>query len=399
MKNILNCYIQKLNHMKYLITLFVAVSSTLIYAQTTNTVPTTGNVGLGTPNPDTKLQVCGDVKIDSSLTVKEDIEAKQDIKVDGNVFVSGRIEANELWTPRIRTPYTDKIVYIGDSSVVINYGYNIISTTSGSYFYQGINVKGLSITPSAASAVTSIATGTGSLSIGNNIQTFGTGAITLGKGLNGTTPLVNNENFNFKVGFNSDIPTLTVTNSGGAGTTGNVGIGTALPEAKLHVHQQADPQVGGYGILATSNVPTVKSISVIHKDPINSIDQENFIVFTDGRVYCREVFVKLGVLGDFVFDEDYDLMKYADLKNYLKLNHHLPGIPSEPEVLNAGLNVGEMQALVLQKTEENTLYILDLNQRLEEKEKENEQLKLELTKLQNKQAELEKLVNDMINKK
>lgn len=364
------------------------------YSQTSNTVPSTGNVGLGTPNPDTKLQVCGDVKIDSSLTVKEDIEAKQDIKVDGNVFVSGRVEANELWAPRIRTPFSDKIVYIGDSSVIINYGYNYISTTSGSYFYQGINVKGLSIAPTSASAVSSIATGAGSLSFGNNIQTFGTGAITLGKGLSGTIPLVNNDNFNFKVGFNSDIPTLTVTNSAGVGTTGNIGVGTALPEAKLHVHQQADPQVGGYGILTTSNVPTVKSISVIHKDGV--IDEENFIVYTNGKVYCREVFVKLGVLGDFVFDDDYDLMNYAELENYLKLNHHLPGIPSEPEVLSAGLNVGEMQALVLQKTEENTLYILDLNKRLEALQSENEKLKTELEEMKKKQTEFEEMEKKQI---
>ncbi len=368
-------------------------------AQTPNTYPNNGNVGLGTTNPSAKVQICGDVKIDSNLTVKEDIEAKQDIKVDGNAFVSGRIEAAEIWTPRIRSPFTDKIVYIGDSSVSINYGYNIISTTTGSYFYQGINVQGLSIAPTSASGISSVATGAGSLSIGNNIQTFGTGAITLGKGISGATPFINNANFTFKVGFNSDYPTLTITNSAGVGTTGNVGIGIDAPEAKLDVRVNADPQIGGYGILTTSNVPTVKSISVIHKDPSQNIDQENFIVFTDGRVYCREVFVKLGVLGDFVFDEDYDLMNYNELETYLKQNKHLPGIPSEPEVIKGGLNVGEMQAKVLQKTEENTLYILDLNKRLEAKEKENELLKSELEEMKQKQMELEEKMDEILIKK
>jgi hypothetical protein len=350
------------------------------------------------------MQVNGNMKIDSTLLVKDtlkvegDIEASQDLKVDGDVYVNGKVVVNELWTPRIRSPYADKTIYIGDSTVSINYGYNFISNTSGSYMFNGVLVRGLSIGPTTNGSVTSVATGSGSLSLGNFIQTHGTGAITAGKGLNASSPFKNNDDFTFKVGFNSDIATFTVTPSAGAGTTGNVGIGTESPDAKLTVAVDATP-AGGYGILSYSNEPTVKSISVIHKDPGQQIDQENFIVFTDGRVYCREIFVKLGVLGDFVFDDDYQLMSYSKLAEYLKQNHHLPGVPSETEVLNGGMNVGEMQAKVLQKTEENTLYILDLNSRLEEKEKENEFLKSELKELKKKQQELEEKLNEMLNKK
>ncbi len=240
-------------------------------------------------NHNTILNYGNSGKVGIGIIPTEDFHVGVDAKFEGNLF------SKDLWTNRIRSESSDKTIYIGDSTILIDYGHNFITNNAGSYFYQGnINVKGLTIAPTAGGSITSIATGAGSLTLGNFLQNFGTGSMMLGKGINGATPLKNFDNFTFKVGFNSDLATFTVTNSNGVGTTGNVGIGTESPNSKFHVHQEVDPLIGGYGILSTSNSPTVKSISVIHKAPGN--DQENFIVYTDGRVYCREVFVKLGQL-------------------------------------------------------------------------------------------------------
>lgn len=67
---------------------------------------------------------------------------------------------------------------------------------------------------------------------------------------------------------------------------------------------------------------------------------------------------------DFVFDENYKLMSLADLDNYIKSNKHLPGIPSSEEVAKGGIDVQFMSKKLLQKTEELTLYLLQLDERL-----------------------------------
>ncbi|MCK9612361.1 MAG: hypothetical protein PHR81_00615 [Bacteroidales bacterium] len=104
---------------------------------------------------------------------------------------------------------------------------------------------------------------------------------------------------------------------------------------------------------------------------------ENFLVYGSGRVFAREITVSLGTLGDFVFDKDYNLMTIRDLEKFIYKNHHLPGIPSANEVNSNGLNVGEFQNLLLQKIEELTLYVIELNKKNEEMEKEISKLKNE----------------------
>ena len=44
---------------------------------------------------------------------------------------------------------------------------------------------------------------------------------------------------------------------------------------------------------------------------------------------------------------------------------HLPGIPSEEEVVDEGLSVSEMQVSMMQKSEELTLYIIQLQKQID----------------------------------
>ena len=67
-------------------------------------------------------------------------------------------------------------------------------------------------------------------------------------------------------------------------------------------------------------------------------------------------------------------MPLSELESYVEANKHLPEIPSEQEVIENGINIGEMNALLLKKIEELTLYVIDLK-------KENEVIKVKLTKL------------------
>ena len=62
-------------------------------------------------------------------------------------------------------------------------------------------------------------------------------------------------------------------------------------------------------------------------------------------------------------------MPLNQLENYISENKHLPGVPSATEMEEkGGMEVGEMQTLLVKKLEEANLYILQLNSRLEELE-------------------------------
>jgi hypothetical protein len=79
-----------------------------------------------------------------------------------------------------------------------------------------------------------------------------------------------------------------------------------------------------------------------------------------GKIYAREVKVTLDQWYDNVFNPDYKILPLGDLNTFIHKNKHLPEIPSEKEVLDNGVNVGEMNSLLLKKIEELTLYVIDL---------------------------------------
>jgi hypothetical protein len=82
--------------------------------------------------------------------------------------------------------------------------------------------------------------------------------------------------------------------------------------------------------------------------------------------------------ADFVFDENYKLMPLNEVENFYKENHHLPSVPTTKEVQANGNNLGQTDAVLLQKIEENTLYIVELKKQLDLQEKLIEELSKKL---------------------
>lgn len=72
--------------------------------------------------------------------------------------------------------------------------------------------------------------------------------------------------------------------------------------------------------------------------------------------------------ADFVFDKNYKLRPLSELESYIKINHHLPEIPSTAEVNKEGIDLAQTQALLLQKVEELTLYVIQQNKKIEKLE-------------------------------
>jgi hypothetical protein len=79
--------------------------------------------------------------------------------------------------------------------------------------------------------------------------------------------------------------------------------------------------------------------------------------------------------ADFVFNADYDLMPLHKVEAYIKTNKHLPEIPSAKEVAADGIDVAEMDAKLLQKIEELTLYVIEQQKQLQAQQKEIDGLK------------------------
>ena len=88
----------------------------------------------------------------------------------------------------------------------------------------------------------------------------------------------------------------------------------------------------------------------------------------NGKIEATEVEIMVDIWQDQVFENNYPLMDLNLLERFINENHHLPEIPSEEEVISNGINVGEMNALLLKKIEELTLYVIDLK-------KENDEMK------------------------
>ena len=71
--------------------------------------------------------------------------------------------------------------------------------------------------------------------------------------------------------------------------------------------------------------------------------------------------------NDFVFDNDYKLMNLYELESFINKNKHLPNVPSANEVEKQGnVDLGELNTILLQKVEELTRYIIDLQKQIDE---------------------------------
>ncbi|TXN36140.1 fibronectin type III domain-containing protein [Flagellimonas hymeniacidonis] len=87
----------------------------------------------------------------------------------------------------------------------------------------------------------------------------------------------------------------------------------------------------------------------------------------DGKLITEEVKVQLsGNWPDYVFAKDYELPTLEEIQKYIKEKGHLPDIPSAKEVEENGIQLGEMNRLLLEKIEELTLYILQQQREIEQ---------------------------------
>lgn len=100
---------------------------------------------------------------------------------------------------------------------------------------------------------------------------------------------------------------------------------------------------------------------------IMRLDASNRILTLDGELKSKSIKVRSNVWADYVFASDYKLPTLNEVEQFIKENKHLPNIPSEKEILENGIDVAQMQEKHMQKIEELTLYVIEL-------EKQNKKL-------------------------
>jgi trimeric autotransporter adhesin len=211
----------------------------------------------------------------------------------------------------------------------------------------------------------------------------------------------------------------------------NVGIGTSSPAAALHILRgsvgggTSGLRIGGLAGLgagkalsvdANGDVVLVTNAARLADTEIKDLIKENIkeISFSDanwkminnnvvntnvgGVVIGNEItatpagykmFVSDGILtervtvavknsdewADYVFKPSYQLKPLTEVESFIKANKHLPGIPSAQEMVQKGNDLHQTDVKLLQKVEELTLYMIEMEKRLAKTEAENAKLK------------------------
>lgn len=286
---------------------------------------------------------------------------------------------------------------------ICSFAAGTLSSANGNYSYTlgyNSNANG---TLSAVIGHASTANADGSTCIGQYIVNDATGSIIIGSGRAQQAPLTLDgykDRSYVALGARSTIPTLMIT-EGGNGRTGDVYIGRVInSEAKLHIHSDLCDDCSVMLTTESENKPTV--IYFRNTDNGIRVDQSNAMSFsassysfTTGKVGigCENtaaefaLAVKGGILTDdvlirsqqqwpdYVFGKDYERMSLYELEEYIGLNHHLPEVPSAEEVSEQGIDLGEMNAILLQKVEELTLHVIELQKQIDLQQNEINELK------------------------
>ena len=186
--------------------------------------------------------------------------------------------------------------------------------------------------------------------------------------------------------------------------SGNVGIGTANPDAALSVErgdgsakiyvEERTATAGTYTLLELNATQTRPRISLTNGSAVSTwnfdvLNDGNFafikggagLTFTfeaDGDLSIPGNFISNGTtlnVPDYVFADDYYLPTLEEVQAHIDTNSHLPGVPSAQEVVTEGLDITEMQLTLLRKIEELTLYTLEQHSKIEGMQAEINSLK------------------------
>ncbi|HEX2608667.1 MAG TPA: hypothetical protein VHK91_14870, partial [Flavisolibacter sp.] len=97
----------------------------------------------------------------------------------------------------------------------------------------------------------------------------------------------------------------------------------------------------------------------------SNTNDPSFRLFVETGIRTRRVKVDAYAWADYVFHPGYQLNSLPEVEHFINTHQHLPDVPSAAEVEKNGLDLGDTQALLLKKIEELTLYLIVQNKKIE----------------------------------
>lgn len=101
----------------------------------------------------------------------------------------------------------------------------------------------------------------------------------------------------------------------------------------------------------------ISKLTIGNLRPVTSA-YSNYALSVNGNIISKKAVVQVSDWADKVFQKNYRLMSLSEIEAFVKQYKHLPEIPSESEIIENGVDVGEMNKLLLQKVEELTLHLI-----------------------------------------
>ncbi len=352
-----------------LLPLAIFCFSATLFAQD-NTLPTTGNVGVGTLNPTERLEVNGNMRVDSSLIVNDSVRVNKTFRVMDKMFVEGKavfgdkIVAKENLKVEGNTNLegnltVDSVFKLPNTSALSNN--NLIN---GNFDFLLLNANGAARKADYETLLKKLTTDVYVPILPEELLTVCDLFGYLPTWHNGPNKIYT-QCPDVKVGIGTEEPLFKLDVRGDGYFSKTIKLGTAYsPVTPAFIEGLSAPDM---------DLPWVRMTT-----EENNVKNTVFLVNNDGGLYCTSARVRLKEdipVPDFVFQPDYALMPLNEVKDYVQTHSHLPGIPSEAEIRAEGLNLEEMQLKLLQKIEELTLYVIELDEKNKVLEAELETLK------------------------
>lgn len=368
--------------MKYLISTIAILISYNLCSQ--NTIPTTTCTGAmkinDSLNVNKDITALGDITSKGEVIATDTMRAQKDILIDGNAKVGGdlTISGNSLFEQDVTIKKTLSFDGTNGFTKITNGNNNTIR-------YGSVNIAPHN-NPCAAQP-TSIFTH----QFGGNLQVYDPSTANTGGTVMNLQTWVGGSSIDASTGgqlqgsnlllnyFCGNDVGICVGQNGGVVSNGkNVEIG--LPSRNIQTALNIKLQNGinkGITIL-NPNIDANKNVFEIEADGKTHIGIDKVMggphtnamlsVGGNGKIACKEVRVfnnTTGYWADFVFEKNYKLMPLKDVENYYKKFNHLPDVPTSNEIYSNGNDLAKTDAVLLQKIEELTIYVVELNKKIE----------------------------------